>query len=116
MTALPRAKRPCGECPWRRDVLPGKFPACRYDALRNTSGTPGDEAGLHAPMFACHLSQDGRERACAGWLAVAGVEHIGVRLAVAMDRLDPAALAPGDGWPPLWDNYAEMAAHMAGDS
>lgn len=118
MTAepLPRAKRPCGECPFRRDVAPGKFPACRYDALRETAGQPGQEAPLGAPLFACHLSQDGKERACAGWLAVAGYEHIGVRFAIITGRLDPAALAPDDGWPALWDSYAEMAEHMAGDS
>lgn len=110
MDALRRVHRPCDECPWRRDTLPGKFPACRYDALRETSGRRGAEAPLGAPMFACHKSPEGEERACAGWLAVVGAEHLSVRLAVVMGRLDPSALCAGEGWPLLFDNYDEMAA------
>jgi hypothetical protein len=59
-----------------------------------TSGTPGREAPAGAPMFAGHASKEGGEYACAGWLAAVGHEHLGVRLAVAMGRLDPAALSP----------------------
>jgi len=70
--SLPQAQRPCAECPWRVDVEPGQFPAHRYDALQGTVGTAGQEAPTGAPMFACHVSPEGRERACAGWLAVAG--------------------------------------------
>jgi hypothetical protein len=61
-----------------------------------------------------HLSLTGRQWACAGWLAVHGADHLTVRLAVAMGRLDPAALAPGDDWPPLWDDFGDMVKHMAG--
>lgn len=60
-------------------------------------------------MFACHKTPDGAERACASWLAVVGREHLAVRLALLMDRLDPSALAPGDGWPPLYASYDELA-------
>ncbi|MEU2106456.1 DUF6283 family protein [Nocardia sp. NPDC019255] len=108
--ALPHRRYPCAECPWRVDVAPGQFTAERFDALSCTAGRPGGEAGFAAPMFACHKSPEGREEACAGWLAVAGVEHLGVRLAVASGRLDPAALSPGEGWPPLHESYDEMAA------
>jgi uncharacterized protein DUF6283 len=107
---LPRVHRPCDECPFRRDALPGRFPACRYEALTATAGTPGHEAPFDAPMFACHKTPDGQERACAGWLAVAGFAHLGVRLAVLTGRLDPAALAPGQGWPELYGSYQEVAA------
>jgi hypothetical protein len=61
-------------------------------------------------MFACHLSTEGRDIACAGWLAVCGVEHIGVRMAVLTGRLEPEDLRPGDGWPELFGTYKEMAA------
>jgi len=110
---LPHAKRPCRECPWRRDVAPGKFSARRYDALRVTSGSPGAEAALGAPMFACHMSPLGAEYACAGWLAAVGREHLGVRLAVATGRLNPAALDPQPDWPALFQTYDEMAAAQA---
>jgi len=113
--SLPHRRRPCAECPWRRDTTPGQFPASRYDALRNTSEQhPGAEPDFNAPLFACHKSPQGHEEACAGWLAAVGHRHLGVRLAVAQGRLSGAALEPGDGWPPLFDSYAEMAATQRG--
>lgn len=102
-------KHPCSDCPWRRDTPPGQFDACRYDALRSTSGEPGREVSIGAPMFACHNTIEGRDAACAGWLAVVGYHHLGVRLAVIMGALDPSALEPGDDWPDLFDTYEEMA-------
>lgn len=113
MIPLPHRTHPCRECPWRRDTPPGQFPACRYEQLENTSGTPGAEAGLTAPLFACHMTAEGHEQACAGWLAVAGRDHLGVRLAVAHRRLPVEALYPGEGWPDLFDSYIEMAAVQA---
>ena len=107
---VPRRRAPCRECPWRLDAEPGQFPAERYEALRDTSGERGREAPLGAPMFACHKSPCGAEMACAGWLAVEGGDHLGVRLAVIAGRLDPAALAPGADWPALHRSYGEMAA------
>ncbi len=109
MEELPRCMRPCANCPWRTDSAKGEFSPQRYEALRATVGVPGREVGLGAPMFACHKSEPGRDRACAGWLAVAGVEHLGIRLAVALGRLPAAALRPGDDWPDLFGSYDEMA-------
>ncbi len=103
--------KPCSECPWRRDQPAGRFPACRYEALRDTSATPtGGSAPMGAPLFACHKSLDGRRIACAGWLAVEGAGHVGVRMAVVTGRLDPSALLPGADWPELFETYAELAA------
>ena len=113
--ALPRRRYPCAECPFRRDTASGMFPACRYEALRETAGERGAEAGLNAPMSACHKSPEGREEACAGWLAVCGIEHLGVRMAVLTGRLEPADLQPGEDWPELFASYAEMAAVQAGE-
>lgn len=59
-------------------------------------------------MFACHQSKDGAEIACAGWMATVGHRHPGVRLAVAMGRLDACALRPGAGWPDLHPNYQQV--------
>ncbi|TKG60378.1 hypothetical protein FCN18_35595 [Prauserella endophytica] len=64
-------------------------------------------------MFACHKTADGQEQACAGWLAVAGVHHLGVRLAVAIGRLAPETLNPTPGWPPLFGSFQQMAATQA---
>ncbi|HLJ99534.1 MAG TPA: DUF6283 family protein [Streptosporangiaceae bacterium] len=115
MSTLPHRRFPCAECPFRRDTAPGQFPACRYDALQATAGKPGAEAPMDAPLFACHKSAEGREQACAGWLAVSGYEHLGVRLAIAMGRLPAAVLSPGPDWPALYSSYDEMAAVMAGE-
>lgn len=110
MADFPRVHRPCSECPWRADAEPGRFPACRYEALTATAGAPGAEVGFEAPIFACHKTPDGGERACAGWLAVVGYDHLGVRFAIMTGRLDPAALKAGDGWPELYPSYAALAA------
>ncbi|WP_241031712.1 hypothetical protein [Rhodococcus koreensis] len=60
-------------------MAPGRFGRERFDALAATSGGPGREVEVGGAMFACHKSPEGAEEACAGWLAVAGVEHLGVR-------------------------------------
>ena len=73
----------CAEGPWRRDVAPGQFDTGRYDALGVTVGRPGREVPVVGPIFACHKSVEGTEEACAGWLAVTGYNHLGIRLMVA---------------------------------
>lgn len=111
---MPRRRYPCSECPFRRDTPPGQFPACRYEALRETVGQSGAEQPIGAPVFACHKSPEGREEACAGWLAVCGIEHLGMRFAVVTGRLEPEDLRPGEGWPELFSSYDEMAAVQGG--
>ncbi|WP_436759385.1 DUF6283 family protein [Streptosporangium sp. V21-05] len=118
MSDFPRRIFPCNECPWRRDAQPGQFSACRYDALASTSGAPGAEAPPSAPMFGCHKGEPGTnaDLACAGWLAVAGENHLGIRIAVAQRRLPVEALTPGAGWPDLYGSYEEMAAANQGSA
>ena len=101
-----------GPCPFRIDALPGEFTAARYEKLADTAGAPGAEAPVGAPMFACHHTADGAPVACAGWLAVAGGDHLGVRLAIAERRLSPSALRPPDGIA-LFNSYDEMAVQQA---
>lgn len=110
---LPHRRHPCAECPWRHDTPPGKFATERYEALRSTVGTRGAEIAIGGPMFACHMSRDGAEDACAGWLAVAGYEHLTVRLAIAQGALPATVLDPAPGWPPLFATYDEMIAAQA---
>lgn len=110
MSGLRRRRYPCSECPFRRDTPPGKFPSSRYEALHVTVGQPEAEAPLGAPAFACHKSPEGLDEACAGWLAVCGIEHLGMRLAVITGRLEPGDLRPRDDWPELFATYEEMAS------
>lgn len=113
------AAKICEECPWKRSTPPGQFTAARFEALRDTSGSRNNadhdtravpEVGLDAPMFACHKTAEGKEVACAGWLAVEGADHLGIRLAVITGHIPADALAPKPGWPMLFDDYEEMAA------
>lgn len=113
--------RPCdpsptsGACPFRRDADPGEFSAERFEILAATAGGPGREAPFGAPLFACHHTADGAEVACAGWLAVCGQSHLGVRLALATGQLNPDGIGPKPGWPDLFDDYDEMAAAQTRD-
>lgn len=104
-------RRPCTECPWRVDVEPGQFPPERYEALRDTTGRPGDEAPLGAPMFACHKSPEGREFVCAGWQASVGLDNIQARLSASQGRIDPEGFRPGPDWPELHASYEALEAH-----
>lgn len=96
MTApLPYCKRPCAECPWRTDVPPGKFPASRFRAL---AGTAYDMART---IFACHMSKEGGEVTCAGYLIRQGAHNLTLRL--AQQRFEVASDAP------LFPTYRAMA-------
>lgn len=109
-----RCARPCPECPWSKDTAPGKFPRERYEALRRTSGAPGHEADLHAPLFGCHQADDaGKLTVCAGWLASAGIHSLSVRVLLAAGSLDPEALIPGPDWPDLFKDYDSMMEAQA---
>ncbi|WP_374106484.1 DUF6283 family protein [Janthinobacterium sp. NKUCC06_STL] len=63
---------------------------------------------LGASMFAYHQSKAGADLACGGWLATVGHRHPGVRLAVAMGRLNASLLRPGEGWPELHPDYQQV--------
>lgn len=110
MDALRHAVKPCDECPWRKDQPAGRFPPERYEALRPTSQTRASgTAPYGAPMFACHKTAEGKEIACAGWLAVEGAGHLTVRVAVVQGALDQDALSIGEDWPELHESFAELA-------
>lgn len=100
--------RPCAECPWVKSTPPGQFSAERFEALRGTTGEPGNEAPLFSGLFACHKSAEGKELPCAGWLAATGYFHIAIRLMVARGEIPLEALEPGDDWPELHETYDEM--------
>lgn len=89
----------CGECPWRRDVPAGKFPPERYRALQATC-EPG---GLH-PVFACHMTPKGSERACAGFLIAHG-ERFGVRRNGKKPRRK-LPLSPSRWARPIWQTFS----------
>jgi len=92
--------RTCDECPWRKDVPPGRFPKERFIALRVSV-----KQGFF-PLFACHKSPEEAPCACAGYLMVEGENNFFVRLAVIEGRFDPKKL---EVTAPLYESYREMA-------
>lgn len=102
-------QRPCVDCPWRTDADLSKFTDHDFAKLVRTNGTPGDEAPPGTTMMACHQDQPGTAHAmrlCAGWFAVVGPDHVGVRMMVARGKLPP--LRPGPDWPTLYASLKEL--------
>lgn len=108
-------KQPCAQCPWRKDIETGQFPADRYEELAATSGEKGAEAPYGAPIFACHKGTEENPMPCAGWLAAIGYHNLTIRLAVLNGDLPQDALSPGEDWPPLYESYAEMMEAQGGE-
>ena len=91
---------PCGTCPWRKDVSPGRFEA---DAFRLLADTGYDQS---ARVFQCHASPDAAPRLCAGFLARGAEHNLAVRLAYFTGRLGPKDRSGGHQ---LYDDYRAMA-------
>jgi hypothetical protein len=90
------AKAPCAECPWRTDVRTGKFPPERFIALANTAHD------LSGRVFACHMSKEGGEFACAGFVLQQAAHNMACRMA-RMPFDDVTSQHP------LFETYREMA-------
>lgn len=97
------AKRPCGTCPYRRDVPSGIWSADEYDKLPHYDG---EMAWQNPHLFACHQN-DGK--LCAGWLACHG-DGLAIRLALIKGTLDPSVLAYETDVP-VFASGAEACAH-----
>lgn len=95
MNGLAYCKKPCAECPWRRDVPAGKFSAARFQQL---AGTAYD---LARKVFACHMSKEGAEVACAGFILQQGAHNLSLRMTLQSFEVSTDV--------PLWSNYREMA-------
>lgn len=107
------AKRPCGSCPYRRDVPSGVWNESEYAKLPRYDGTTSEQMAAGAlTAFACH-QQNGR--LCAGWVGCHDMnESLGLRMAVRIGTVSP------EGWEdamdyvspvPLFASGAEAAAH-----
>ncbi len=103
---------PCPSCPWRIDQDALAIPYFSLDLAEQFAATCPDDRNMGpdfgSPQFACHQSRPGVEIVCAGWLAVVGNAHPGVRLNVALGHTPHEALSPGEGWPALHGSYGEV--------
>jgi hypothetical protein len=103
------APRPCGSCPYRRDVPSGVWDPDEYAKL-----PPYDNETAAQPVtaFLCH-QQDGR--LCAGWVAVHDMdESLGLRMAAAAGLLTREQYEEALDYTtdvPLFASGAEAAAH-----
>ena len=66
--------KPCEQCPWRKDVPTGRFPAQAY---RESAPTAYDAA---FSTFACHMSGSAAPATCAGFLLRHATHNLAVRL------------------------------------
>lgn len=110
------AKKPCQSCPWIEQNRAEQIPAYNHERAEALSATCPDSRGFGpdfgAPVFACHRSAEGREIACAGWLAVAGLHHPLVRLGVIQGTIDPCQLQPDPSWPPLHPDFESLITKL----
>jgi hypothetical protein len=110
------AGKPCESCPWRKDRDAGDIPDLSLEMAESLAATCPDERGMgpdfDAKWFACHLSREGSEMPCAGWLAMVGHAHPGVRIAIFEKRLDVEALHPSEDGPELHESYGEVLGKL----
>ena len=108
MTRAP-APRPCGSCPYRRDVPSGVWHPDEYAKL---PGYDADTPYQPSALFLCH-QQTGR--VCAGWAGCHDMPHsLAVRVAAGKGRLTGDELDALLGYRSpveLFDSGAEAAAH-----
>lgn len=94
---LKHPKKPCGECPWRKDVATGRFPVLKFQRLANTAW---DRSPV---LFACHKTPDDKPIACTGFL-LRGADH---NLSVRLHKVDVNSIS--DGGYSLYEGYTQMA-------
>jgi hypothetical protein len=100
--SLPRpANRPCGSCPYRRDVPSGIWHESEYAKLPRYDGETWEQS---AALFFCH-QKDGH--LCAGWLACHDAGHL---LALRMSTVDPSVYEYQTDVP-VFSSGSEAAAH-----
>lgn len=91
----------CDECPWRKDVPTGGFPAQRFRDMTTTS------ADMALSVFTCHKSYAEVPALCAGFLSQGAEHNLSVRLWVAKGLIDPALV--NNGGLDLFESYRAMA-------
>jgi hypothetical protein len=104
--------QPCQSCPWVTTNTARDIPRFSLSKAEGLAKTCPDAKGLgpdfFASIFACHLSAEGADFPCAGWLAAVGRAHPQVRLMVIDGALPSEALDPGDGWPELHTDFQQV--------
>lgn len=100
MAKLTTHKRPCSDCPWRRDAPVGHFPP---DAFQRLAASAYD---MERTIFQCHDTKDDKPVVCAGFLERGADHNLTVRLAYMAGDIAPLDRS---GNLDLYDDYKEMA-------
>lgn len=93
-------RKPCEQCPWRKDLPIGAFPA---EAFRISANTAYD---VSTHLFACHMSGNEKPATCAGFLLRNAANNIGARIAKMRGDIDMAEVSTDS---PLYESYRAMA-------
>jgi hypothetical protein len=105
MNERERCRRPCGNCPWRKDAPREYWDAEHFREIwRNCQ-----DDGLH--QMACHKSRPdapaARQIICQGWVRVMGYDAIGVRIALLRGRVTLTEIEDLSGLE-LFETFEEM--------
>lgn len=101
MPTIRAPKKPCAECPWRRDVPAGRFPVQKYRELARTA------EDMAMSVFSCHKSSVEEPIVCAGYVLRGGAHNLALRLAYIRGDILPDSVT--DGGYDLYEDYREMA-------
>jgi len=93
-------KKPCADCPWRRDAPLGHFPPEAFQRLANSAHD------MSRQIFQCHDTTNDVPLVCAGFLERGAEHNLTVRLARSRDELMPMDRSGGED---LYADYREMA-------
>jgi hypothetical protein len=109
----PPARRPCGTCPYRRDVPSGVWAASEYEKLRAYDWPTMEQPPA---VFLCHQqNRDTADRVCAGWAGVHDGAHLlALRIVVLERRMTPDDVDATIGYVspvPLFASGGEAAEH-----
>jgi len=99
-------KKPCDNCPWRRDAPTAYWDPDHFTEIWRNCQDDG------ARIMLCHKAgnlpeDEAREIVCHGWVRVVGYDAIGVRLAVMRGQVSPDEVLAKDGVE-LYDSFEEM--------
>lgn len=103
---LTAAKRPCGSCPYRKDVPSGIWAREEYEKLPKYDGETWQQTFA---IFMCH-QRDGH--LCAGWLACHGPQEL---LALRLERNVDVRVFSYTTDVPVFASGAEACAHGVRD-
>jgi hypothetical protein len=93
-------RKPCPECPWRRDAPRGAFPAEAYRLSARTAYDMAESA------FSCHMAGSDAPSVCAGFLLRGADHNLSIRLRIIKGEYDPGRVSSDVL---LYDDYRAMA-------